>query len=246
MSGSHLRIPRMKLLFPKQNYNVLSRCSYTHIYVCERFIYFQDRSAYSAAGKYVERNWEYINRSKTHECGNCDWGRAIPRKGIHKWDFRCCAGILIQFTELFRFSLQLVLIWIQDPIRVLFLFHFRLPIIIFVLKKLDYKTDKRTNGHTCYTVNHLRTRATNHNKARSNRNRPSLWPCDQWGAVLQFVRVPRRAGVGGSLALQGNRGAGIPHKSWGDIRRLYATLIISFSLFLCMTYKNFYHMGDVG
>ncbi len=21
--------------------------------------------------------------------GNWDWGRAIPRKGIHKWDFRC-------------------------------------------------------------------------------------------------------------------------------------------------------------
>ncbi len=30
-----------------------------------------------------------INRSQTHECGNWDWGRAIPRKGIHKWDFPC-------------------------------------------------------------------------------------------------------------------------------------------------------------
>jgi hypothetical protein len=37
--------PEMNLLFPKQNYNVLSPSSYTHI-----FIYFQDRSAYSAAG----------------------------------------------------------------------------------------------------------------------------------------------------------------------------------------------------
>ncbi len=35
--------------------------------------------------------WEYINRSQTHECGNWDWGRAIPRKGIHKWDFLCSA-----------------------------------------------------------------------------------------------------------------------------------------------------------
>ncbi len=33
----------------------------------------------------------YVNRSQTHECGNWDWGRAIPRKGIHKWDFRCSA-----------------------------------------------------------------------------------------------------------------------------------------------------------
>jgi hypothetical protein len=40
--------------------------------------------------KYVNRSWEYINRSQTHECGNWDWGRAIPRKGIHKWDF-CCS-----------------------------------------------------------------------------------------------------------------------------------------------------------
>ncbi len=32
--------------------------------------------------KYVDRSWDYINRV---------WGRAIPRKGIHKWDFRCSA-----------------------------------------------------------------------------------------------------------------------------------------------------------
>ncbi len=52
--------------------------------LCERFIYFQDRPVYFAA-KYVEvnRSWEYINRSQTHECGNCVW------KGIHKWNFRC-------------------------------------------------------------------------------------------------------------------------------------------------------------
>ncbi len=40
----------MKLLFPKQNYNVLSPSS-------------QDRSAYSAAGKYVNRSWEYMYKS---------------------------------------------------------------------------------------------------------------------------------------------------------------------------------------
>jgi hypothetical protein len=30
--------------------------------------------------KYVDRSWEYINRSQTHECGNWGWGRAIPGK----------------------------------------------------------------------------------------------------------------------------------------------------------------------
>ncbi len=49
------------------------------------------RSAYSAAEIYVDRSWEYINRSQTHKCGNRDCGRAIPRKGIHKWDLRCSA-----------------------------------------------------------------------------------------------------------------------------------------------------------
>ncbi len=41
--------------------------------------------------QYVDRSWEYINRSQTHECGNWGWGRAIPRNGIHKWDFPCSA-----------------------------------------------------------------------------------------------------------------------------------------------------------
>jgi hypothetical protein len=35
-------------------------------------IYFQDRSVYFAAAKYVERSWEYINRSQPYECGNWD------------------------------------------------------------------------------------------------------------------------------------------------------------------------------
>ncbi len=39
--------------------------------------------------KYVDKSWDYINSSQTHECGNWGWGRAIPRKGTHKWVFRC-------------------------------------------------------------------------------------------------------------------------------------------------------------
>ncbi len=30
-----------------------------------------------------------INRSQTHECGNGDWGPAVPFLGTHKEDFRC-------------------------------------------------------------------------------------------------------------------------------------------------------------
>jgi hypothetical protein len=62
---------------------------FPHSCVCEQFIYSQDRSAYSAAGKYVDRTWEYINRTHIHECGNWDRGREITRKEIHKWDFHC-------------------------------------------------------------------------------------------------------------------------------------------------------------
>jgi hypothetical protein len=39
----------------------------------------------------VDRSWKYINHSHIPECGNWDGGRAIPGKGIHKWDFPCSA-----------------------------------------------------------------------------------------------------------------------------------------------------------
>ncbi len=57
-----------------------------HSCVCERYMYSHDRSAYSSCRKYVDCGpiLGIYNRSKTHECGNWDWGRATPRKGIHK------------------------------------------------------------------------------------------------------------------------------------------------------------------
>ncbi len=63
---------------------------FPHSCVCERFIYSHDRSPYSAGGN-MYRSWDYINRSQTHECCNWGWGRAIPRKGIYKWDSPCSA-----------------------------------------------------------------------------------------------------------------------------------------------------------
>ncbi len=60
----------------------------TLTYLWEIYI-FQDQSVYFAEAKYVDWSWEYIHQSQTHECGVWDWGRAIPRREIHKWDFRC-------------------------------------------------------------------------------------------------------------------------------------------------------------
>ncbi len=45
--------------------------------------------------KYVDWSWEYINRSKTHECGHWGWGRSIPRKGIYKRNGRCSVGTIL-------------------------------------------------------------------------------------------------------------------------------------------------------
>jgi hypothetical protein len=59
--------------------------------------------------KYVDWSWEYINRSKTHECGNWGWGRAIPRKGFYKRNCRCSVGGKGQkkFRLLILFQVQL-------------------------------------------------------------------------------------------------------------------------------------------
>jgi hypothetical protein len=82
--------PEMKLLFPKQNYNVLSPSSYTHISVRNLHISWIGMPILLQGNMWsVDPSLEYINRSQTHECGNWDRGREIPRKGIHKWDFPC-------------------------------------------------------------------------------------------------------------------------------------------------------------
>jgi hypothetical protein len=73
------------------NITVRPQSQFLHSCFCERFIYSHHRSVYFAAGKYVDRSWEYINRSQTHECVTWDWGSAIPFLGKYKWDFRCSA-----------------------------------------------------------------------------------------------------------------------------------------------------------
>ena len=86
-------------LFPKQYYNVLSPSSYTHISVRDLYISRIGLPILLQENMYVDRSWEYINRSQTHECGNWDWGHAIPRKGIHKWDFRCSVALFIPIRK---------------------------------------------------------------------------------------------------------------------------------------------------
>ncbi len=54
--------------------------------------------------KYVDRSWEYINRSQTHESGNWGWGRAIPRKGIYKRN--CCCSV-VDLTHIYQNRIQI-------------------------------------------------------------------------------------------------------------------------------------------
>ncbi len=67
-----------------------------HWCVCERFIYSDDGSTYSAAGKYVDRSCEYIhgNRSQTHESGNICFQHSVLR------NFRC--GVCIATSRFIR------------------------------------------------------------------------------------------------------------------------------------------------
>jgi hypothetical protein len=61
--------PEMKLLFPKQNFNVLSPSSYIHISVKDLYIIRIGMPILLHGNTlYVYRSWEFINRSQTHEC----------------------------------------------------------------------------------------------------------------------------------------------------------------------------------
>jgi hypothetical protein len=72
-------IPRKGIVRPQSQF--------PHSCVCERFIYSHDQSAYSAAGKYVDRSWDYINRSQTPERGIWTKAAQFPFLGIHTWNF---------------------------------------------------------------------------------------------------------------------------------------------------------------
>jgi hypothetical protein len=73
-----LWLPHCKDTIPKirNKYSQKKNCAWpqsqiSHSCICGRFIYSQDRSAYSATGKFMDRFWEYVNCSQTYESGNC-------------------------------------------------------------------------------------------------------------------------------------------------------------------------------
>ena len=84
---SHLCVPRKGIARPQSQF--------THSCVCERFIYSHNRvlpillqeNIWPDLGNTVY----FKNRSHTHECGNWDWGRAIPFLEMRNWDFCCSA-----------------------------------------------------------------------------------------------------------------------------------------------------------
>jgi hypothetical protein len=79
----------LKQIFPEKE--LRGHSPYFHIHVSVSDYIFSWSICLFCCRIYVDPSWEYISRSQTHECGNWDWGRAIPRKGMHKWDFRCSA-----------------------------------------------------------------------------------------------------------------------------------------------------------
>ncbi len=71
-----------KQIFPEKEYRVSVPIS-TFMRLWAIYIFPRSVSLYCWR-KYVDRSWDYINRSQTHECWNWGWGRAIPRKGYIK------------------------------------------------------------------------------------------------------------------------------------------------------------------
>jgi hypothetical protein len=71
----------MKLLFTKQNYNVLSPSSYTLISLRDLYIFRIGLPILLQGNTYVVRFWEYtINCSQTHECEICTEATQFPEK----------------------------------------------------------------------------------------------------------------------------------------------------------------------
>jgi hypothetical protein len=60
----------LKQIIPEKEYRGLSPNFHIHLSVSE--LYIPTWVCLFCWRKYVDRSWEYINRSQTHECGN--WG----------------------------------------------------------------------------------------------------------------------------------------------------------------------------
>jgi hypothetical protein len=107
--------PEMKLLFPKQKYNVMSPSSYTarYLYISRIGLHI----LHSATGNYADRSWEYIHRSQTHECGNWDQGREIPEKEFINGIFLAVYCILAYFSIKCPESVTCLKTWFFPSLR---------------------------------------------------------------------------------------------------------------------------------
>ncbi len=86
-------IPKIRNNYSQERSCTAAVTTPTFMFLWEIYIqYSSDRSAYSAAGKYVGRT--YIDRSQTHKCGNWDWGLANPFLGIYKFINLCSLDLL--------------------------------------------------------------------------------------------------------------------------------------------------------
>jgi hypothetical protein len=69
-------IPRKGMAQPQSQF--------PHSCVCERFIYSHNRSANSAAGKYVNGSWEYINGSQNGLTDTWMWKLGLRPRNSQK------------------------------------------------------------------------------------------------------------------------------------------------------------------
>jgi hypothetical protein len=105
--------------------------------------------------KYVDRSWEYIIRSQTHECGKSGlWDRAIPRKGIHTWDFSCNVAHRVRtlgYPRCFLRASVECICW--QVFRGLATFHLDVsPILFHAVKKYKHQSPKHTTLYEIYVL----------------------------------------------------------------------------------------------
>ncbi len=96
------------LLYFFNNCNFLSPNSYTHISLRDLYISSIGISILLQPNMWTDPRNIHIYRSQTHECGNWDWGGAIPRKGKPKWYFRCMKNQGSKIKNIMQLSLFLI------------------------------------------------------------------------------------------------------------------------------------------
>ncbi len=99
------------LVFPQQNYNVLSLNFNIHVSVSDLYIsrislprvFCCCQIDTTILGTYC------INRSQIHDCRNWDWGHAVSFLGIHKSGFWYSAGNLLWTVAAFTNNMHALL-----------------------------------------------------------------------------------------------------------------------------------------